>query len=233
MKHILYIGLDVHKDSIAIAVAESGRNGELRSWGNISNSVPAMEKAIARMRKQYGLEVELHFCYSRAGRDRLHSCSPEGGGSRQRRPLRVYPRPSPPAAWPRVHHRGTIKDPSAIWLVPSEATSGPNRRQGTITKCGNPHARWLLIECSQHYGMPPKISRDLSRRQEGQPRDLVKISWKAQNRLHGRLTRLLARRVHRNKALVAVARELVGFIWHALRDLPCYQADLTSEKNAT
>lgn len=115
MKHILYIGLDVHKDSIAIAIAESGRNGELRSWGNISNSVPAIEKAIARIRKQYGLEIELHFCYSRAGRDRLHSCSPEGGGSRQRRPLRVCPRPSPPAAWPRVYHRGTIKDPSAIW----------------------------------------------------------------------------------------------------------------------
>ena len=63
MKHILYIGLDVHKDSIAIAIAESGRNGELRSWGNISNSVPAIKKAIARIRKQYGLEIELHFCY--------------------------------------------------------------------------------------------------------------------------------------------------------------------------
>ena len=36
--------------------------------------------------------------------------------------------------------------------------------------------------------------------------------------------RLLARRVHRNKALVAVARELTGFIWEALRELPCYQA---------
>ena len=29
----LYIGLDVHKDSIVIAIAESGRNGELRLFG--------------------------------------------------------------------------------------------------------------------------------------------------------------------------------------------------------
>lgn len=63
MKRILYIGLDVHKDSIAIAVAESGRSGEIRSWGKISNGVQAMEKTIARLRKQYGAEVEFHFCY--------------------------------------------------------------------------------------------------------------------------------------------------------------------------
>jgi hypothetical protein len=38
------------------------------------------------------------------------------------------------------------------------------------------------------------------------------ISWRAQNRLHHRYTRLLGRRLQRNKALVAIARELCGFI---------------------
>ena len=28
-----YIGLDVHKDTISVAVAEAGREGEIRSWG--------------------------------------------------------------------------------------------------------------------------------------------------------------------------------------------------------
>ncbi|MDZ4862754.1 MAG: transposase [Gemmatimonadota bacterium] len=111
-----------------------------------------------------------------------------------------------------------------LGLVPSEQTSGAGRRQGAITKCGNPHARWLLIECSQHYATPPKVSKGLSRRQEGQPPAVIKTSWKAQNRLHLRLMALLARRVHRNRALVAVARELTAFIWEALRPLPCYQA---------
>ncbi len=37
-----------------------------------------------------------------------------------------------------------------LGLVPSEESSGGKRRQGAITKCGNGHARWMLIECAQH-----------------------------------------------------------------------------------
>lgn len=133
-------------------------------------------------------------------------------------------------ALPRFDHPRQLM--AYLGLVPSEATSALNRRQGGITKCGNPHARWLLIECSQHYAMPPKVSKQLSHRQEGQPDSILKISWKAQNRLHRRLMHLLARRVHRNKALVAVARELTGFIWEALRDLPCYQAQPDAKQKA-
>ena len=49
------------------------------------------------------------------------------------------------------------------------------------------------------------------------------LSWKAQNRLHLRFNRLLARRLNRNKAKVAIARELCGFIWALLRTLDCYR----------
>jgi hypothetical protein len=45
------------------------------------------------------------------------------------------------------------------------------------------------------------------------------------NRLHLRFTRLLARRLQRNKAKVAVARELCGFIWALLRNLDCYRQE--------
>ena len=38
-----------------------------------------------------------------------------------------------------------------LGLVPTENTSSERRRQGHITKCGNAHARWLLVECAQHY----------------------------------------------------------------------------------
>jgi transposase len=109
-----------------------------------------------------------------------------------------------------------------LGLVPTESSSGPQQRQGGISRCGNAHQRWLLTECAEHYALPPKISKELSRRQEGQPRSVRDLSWKAQNRLHLRFTRLLARRLQRNKAKVAIARELCGFLWALLRTQECY-----------
>jgi hypothetical protein len=49
-------------------------------------------------------------------------------------------------------------------------------------------------------------------------------SWRAQHRLHSRFTHLTSRRLQRNKALVAIARELCGFVWEMLRTRPCYEA---------
>ena len=109
-----------------------------------------------------------------------------------------------------------------LGLVPSESTSSERRKQGGITKCGNPHARWLLVECSQHYDTPPKVSKELSMRQAKLDRRAKEVSWRAQNRLHSRFKKLLGRRLLRNKAITAVARELTGFIWELLREMPCY-----------
>ena len=100
-----------------------------------------------------------------------------------------------------------------LGLVPSEDTTGTRRRQGAITKCGNSHARWLLIESAQAYRSSPKVSAALSKRQEGQSGALKALSWRAQNRLSGRYRRLKLRGKRENKVIVAVARELCAFIW--------------------
>jgi transposase len=110
-----------------------------------------------------------------------------------------------------------------LGLVPTESSSGPHQRRGGISRCGNSHQRWLLTECAEHYALPPKISKELSRRQEGQPENIRALSWKAQNRLHTRFIKLLLRRLQRNKAKVAIARELCGFIWALLRTQDCYK----------
>src|SRR5512136_1275263 len=109
-----------------------------------------------------------------------------------------------------------------LGLVSREDSSGPRQRLGKISRCGNGHQRWLLTECAEHYVLPPKVSKELSRRQQGQPPEVRALSWKAQNRLHLRFSRLLARRLPRNKAKVAVARELCGFVWALLRTQSCY-----------
>lgn len=110
-----------------------------------------------------------------------------------------------------------------LGLVSTEHSSGPKQHLGGISRCGNGHARWLLVECAQHYALPPKVSKELSRRQQDQPPSVRALSWKAQNRLHLRFMRLAARRLHRNKIKVAIARELCGFLWALLRNQDCYR----------
>jgi transposase len=110
-----------------------------------------------------------------------------------------------------------------LGLVPTEYSSGQRQRLGAISRCGNSHQRWLLTECAEHYALPPKVSKELSRRQEGQSESVRALSWKAQSRLHLRFIKLLGRRLQRNKAKVAIARELCGFIWALLRTLDCYK----------
>ena len=90
-----------------------------------------------------------------------------------------------------------------LGLVPSENTSCDKRRQGRITKTGNGHARWLLIEAAQHYRLSPKVSKELSVRQQGLSAEVQACSWKAQTRLHQRMMQLLARGKERNKVTVA------------------------------
>ena len=48
---------------------------------------------------------------------------------------------------------------------------------------------------------------------------MKELSWRAQNRLSHKYRKLRARGVHENKVVVAVARELVAFLWelHARR----------------
>lgn len=100
-----------------------------------------------------------------------------------------------------------------LGVVPNEDSTGQKRRQGPITKCGNTHARWMLIECAGHYRLPPKISKALSKRQEGLNRDVRALSWHAQNRLNKRWFKLSMRGLHFNKIRVAIARELSSYLW--------------------
>jgi transposase len=102
---------------------------------------------------------------------------------------------------------------SDLGLTPAAYSSGERRRQGHITKTGNSHARRALIEGAWAYRYPAKVSRHLQLRLEKLPKPLQDISWRAQVRLCQRSRQLIARGKHANQVVVALARELVAFMW--------------------
>jgi transposase len=103
-----------------------------------------------------------------------------------------------------------------LGIVPSEWTTGAQRRQGAITKAGSTHARRLLIEAAHHCRHRPNVAVQLERRQRGQDPRVVAIAWRAQRRLHERWMHLkLERKKPAGVASVALARELAGFLWEA------------------
>jgi len=100
-----------------------------------------------------------------------------------------------------------------VGLTPSEHSSGQRERRGGITKCGNSHARRILIESAWAYRFPARVSRELESRQQEHSIKLQTRSWEIQQRLCRRFHALKARGKEYNKVVTAVARELTGYIW--------------------
>jgi len=57
---IVYVGVDVSKNKHAIAVAEGGRTGEVRYFGEIQTTPASVERLVRKLEKRYG---RLHVCY--------------------------------------------------------------------------------------------------------------------------------------------------------------------------
>jgi len=116
-----------------------------------------------------------------------------------------------------------------VGLVPSEHSSGQRRRQGCLTRTGNSNARWVVVEAAWSYRFSPKMSREIRERNEVVSTEVRRIAWKAQERLHRKYVRLLARGKCNQKAMAAVARELLGFMWAISRE-PRQLADSTTRR---
>jgi transposase len=98
-------------------------------------------------------------------------------------------------------------------LVPAEYSSGERTRRGSITKAGSEPVRTALIEAAWSYRFRPAIGITLRRRQAGAAPGTLARSWQAQRRLHARYKAITGRGKPAGVAVVAMARELAGFVW--------------------
>jgi transposase len=100
-----------------------------------------------------------------------------------------------------------------VGMVPREYSSGPKVWRGSITKTGNAHIRRVLVEATWSGRLRPAKPARLMRRQAGLDPAVIDIAWKAQKRLYARYTSMRARGKPQNVTIIAMARELLGFVW--------------------
>lgn len=100
-----------------------------------------------------------------------------------------------------------------LGLVPSERSSGGNKRQGAITKTGNGHVRRMLVESAWNYRFAARKTRDIQKRAEQTSEQVQAIAWEGQKRLCARYQKLINAGKVKQQVTTAVARELTGFIW--------------------
>jgi transposase len=100
-----------------------------------------------------------------------------------------------------------------VGLAVCEHSTGSTRRQGGITKTGNRHIRTLLVEAAWSYRHKPLVTARLRKRRQGKSEWMIRFADRAMHRLNKKFYRLVNRGKSSTIAVVAVARELAGFIW--------------------
>jgi transposase len=106
---------------------------------------------------------------------------------------------------------------SYLGVVPTIHASSESTRRGAITKNGNRHIRRALVQAAWQYRHRPGVGPKLRARRCGQPARVVTIADIAQQRLHRRYRRMHERKKPANKIVIAIVRELCGYLWAALR----------------
>jgi hypothetical protein len=70
-----------------------------------------------------------------------------------------------------------------------------------------------LTESAWTYRLPPRLSRIIHKRSAHLPKPISAVAWKAQVRFARRYRHLIAAGKAAPRVIMAIAKELIGFIW--------------------
>jgi transposase len=103
-----------------------------------------------------------------------------------------------------------------LGMVPSEYSSGQTVKKGSITKCGNKRVRHALIEAAHHYRHRPIVTAVMKKNLDNTKATFRIPPVKALKRLNRKYYQMIYRGKKTQTTVVAVGRELIGFIWHSM-----------------
>ena len=218
MNSIVYIGMDVHKESYTLS-CYSFDEDKVQYQQKVSPDYKLVLKYLEQIRTRYSEEVEFVCGYEAGclGYTLYHQLTGHGVKC-------VILAPTTMAITNKNRVRTddfkrfaeAEKFSAFLGLVPGEDSSGEKQHRGSITKAGNGHVRRLLVESAQSYtrGVIGHKSKDLKRRQNGNPPEVIAYADKANERLRRKFYRMtLKNNTNRNIAATAIARELACFMW--------------------
>jgi len=108
-------------------------------------------------------------------------------------------------------------------MVSWEDSSGGRVYRGGIIKAGNAHLRRVLVQGAWTYRLRSLGSPVLAKRRKGYPPEVIRLARKADERLHLKFQRMVGRNKRSQVAVVAIARELAGFVWAIGQLIPSNQ----------
>jgi transposase len=108
-------------------------------------------------------------------------------------------------------------------MVSWEDSSGKRVYRGGIIKAGNAHLRRVLVQGAWTYRLRSLGSPTLAKRRKGYPAEVIHLARKADERLHLKFQRMVDRNKRSQVAVVAIARELAGFVWAIGQMIPSAQ----------
>ena len=245
-KSVVYVGLDVHKDSIVIAVAYEGRK-PAEKWKTIPYDGVRLQKALKMLLKPGQV---LKVCYEagptgfglyrrlqKAGIDCIvvaPSLVPGKPGDRVKTDRRDACKLAhflrsgdltevhvPDAAVEAIRDleraRGGAKCAERVARHQLGKFLLRHDRHWNETTWTQKHLSWIRTQKFEYRHMPA-MSKELRRRNRGVADGVRRIAWETQKRLHKRLYHLLHAGKSSQKAVVALARELAGFIWSVAQE---------------
>lgn len=212
-KHsVVYVGVDAAKAKHAVALAEGGRNGEVRYLGEIDTSPAAIERLVRKLGRKY---TQVHVCYEagptgyglyRQIRALGHACDVIAPSLVPTRPGdRVKTNRRDAVTLARLLRAGEL---TTIWVP--DATHEAVR---DLVRAREVAAEDLRRKRQQLLSFLLRHGRSFTGRRPWSQAHVREMAWKAQVRLCARSRRLLATGKAAPVAVAAIAREMAAFLW--------------------